>query len=160
MECDNASGFVDFDAVRIMRMVVRVKKERNVGAGNCAMPGPKPRNIDGKHRVAVHDQKFGLERSESGQHSARRSARFAVVDQADGNRQFDADRPFANRIGSVVDHHDRVGETMRAQKFELMQKQRLAAHVHERLGQAVKYGSEPRALSAGENDRLLHGGFS
>ena len=49
---------------------------------------------------------------------------------------------------------------MRAQKLELMQKQRLAAHVHERLGQAVEHGGEPRALSSGENDRLLHGGFS
>ena len=43
-------------------------------------------------------------------------------------------QPFANRIGPVVHHHDRVGETVRAQKFELMQKQRLAAHVDERLG--------------------------
>ena len=160
VERDNASGFVDFDEVRIMRMVVWVKKERNVGAGNCVMPGPKPRQIDGKHRVAVHDQKFGLELPEGGQHGARRSSRFAVVDQADGNRQVDADQPFLNRIGPVVHHHDRVGEAMRAQKFELMQKERLAAHVHERLGQASEHGGEPCALSSGENDRLLHGGFS
>ena len=160
MEGDNASGFVDFNEIRIMRMVVWVKKERNVGAGNCVMPGPEPRKINGKHRVAVHDQKFGVEFPERGKDSARRSSRFAVVDQADGNREVDANQPFVNRIGPVVHHHDSVGEAMRAQKFELMQKERLAAHVHERLGQAFEHGGEPRALSSGENDRLFHGGFS
>ena len=124
------------------------------------MPGPEPRQIDGKHRVAVHDQKLGLELAERGQDGARRSSRFAVVDQADGNRQVDASEPFVNRVGPVVDHYDCVGEAMGAQKFELMQKQRLAAHVHERLGQAVEHRGEPRAFSSGENDRLLHGGFS
>jgi hypothetical protein len=49
---------------------------------------------------------------------------------------------------------------MRAQKFELVQKKRLATHVHERLGQAFEHSGESRALSSGENDRLLHGGFS
>ena len=151
---------VDFDKVRIMRMVVRVQKERNVGAGNRVMPGPEPRQIDSEHRVAVHDQKFGLELAEGGQDRARRSSRLAVVDQADGDWQVDADQPFLNRIGPVVHHHDRVGEPVRAQKFELMQKERLAAHVHERLGQAVEHGGEPCALSSGENDRLFHGGFS
>jgi hypothetical protein len=127
MEGDNASGFVDFNEIRIMRMVVWVEKERNVGAGNCVMPGPEPRKINGKHRVAVHDQKFGVEFPERGKDSAPRSSRFAVVDQADGNREVDANQPFVNRIGPVVHHHDSVGEAMRAQKFELMQKERLAA---------------------------------
>ena len=141
-------------------MVVRVKKERNVGVGNCAMPGAEPGQIHGQHRVAVHDQKFRLELTERGEDRPRRSAWFTVVDQADGNRQVDADQPFADRIGPVVHHHQRVGEAMRAQKFELMQEQRLAAHVHERFGQAFEHRSEPRALSPGKNDRLLHGGFS
>jgi hypothetical protein len=104
-----------------MRMVVRMEEERNVGARNGVMPGPKPRQINGKHRVAVHDQKFRIELVQRGQHGARGPSRFPVVDQADGNRQVDADQPFLDRIRPVVDHHDRVGEAMRAQKFELMQ---------------------------------------
>jgi hypothetical protein len=93
--------------------------------------------------------------SSGASYGARRSSRFAVIDQPDGNRQVDANQPFADRISPVVHHHDRVGELMGAQKLKLMQKERFAAHVHERLGEAVEHRGEPRAFSTGENDRLL-----
>ena len=86
VKCDDAPDFIDFDQVGVVGMVVRMKKERDVGAGTCMMPGPKPLEVDAKHRVAIHDEEFRLEVPERGQDGARRSSGFAVVDQPDGNR--------------------------------------------------------------------------
>ena len=156
MQSANEAFAVDFDNIRIVRMVIRVKKHGRVSAAPF-MSDQKPRQIDIENSVAIHYEeplREGVERVDDG---AGGSPRGLLHDQPEVQAPF---RPIAtvvsNLLGAVAREHENVAETLSRNHSELAPEQRVAAHRRQRFRQTAGDGSKARARASGQNYDLRH----
>ena len=123
------------------------------------MPAYQLGEVDVREHVAVHHDRAVVEQVERVAHGAAGAERSVLDRVAD----LDAERAAVaedglDPLGPIGHRKDHVAHAGARQQVELVAQERPVDDRHDGLGEAERQGTEPRALTAREDDRSHDGG--
>ncbi len=150
----DATGLVELDEIRILRVIVRMQQQRGVGAA-AYVHVQEGGEVDVEPGVAVEHEKVFIEAVQGVREGARRAAwrLLQAVFELDAEAAAVAEVRGDRFVAEVHEQRD-ARQSGRAALRDLLFQHRPATNRHHRLGQARAAFAQTRAAAAGEDRDL------